>query len=171
LKVTDEKLQNPETNPNPDPLVRGTDPRIRIRIRTRRSRLRNTALKKKVLNLPYRVPVPIFLLFLDEDNYSVDTDEAFLVKPVQAARKVSAVRRTFCVGLGLVTLRCIAQYRYHKVYDVTVRDGTRRCRGAVLNCSVPPVPNKVKYRYLTLYSVSYKFCTLAIIFGTYYIIL
>ncbi len=30
--------------PDPDPLVRGTDPRIRIRIRTKMSRIRNTAL-------------------------------------------------------------------------------------------------------------------------------
>jgi hypothetical protein len=36
LKVTDEnsriRIQDPHPSPNPDPLVRGMDPRIRIRI-------------------------------------------------------------------------------------------------------------------------------------------
>ncbi len=35
------KKQDPE--PNPDPLVRGVDPRIQIRIRIKISRIRNTA--------------------------------------------------------------------------------------------------------------------------------
>jgi hypothetical protein len=37
-KVTDERK---EQDPEPDPLVKGTDPRIRIRIRTKMSRIQN----------------------------------------------------------------------------------------------------------------------------------
>ncbi len=36
----------PEADPDPDPLVRGTDPGVRIRIRTKMSRITNTAFKK-----------------------------------------------------------------------------------------------------------------------------
>jgi hypothetical protein len=39
LKVTEDMC----TDPHPDPLVRGTDPRIRIRVRTKISLIRNTA--------------------------------------------------------------------------------------------------------------------------------
>ncbi len=41
MKVTDEKQQDPD----PDPLARGTDPKIRIQIRTKMSRIRNTDMK------------------------------------------------------------------------------------------------------------------------------
>jgi hypothetical protein len=40
LKVTDEKSRI--RSPEPDPLVRGKDPRIRIRISTKMSRIHNT---------------------------------------------------------------------------------------------------------------------------------
>ncbi len=98
---------------------------IRFRIRPKMSRLRNPQhcfKGNKFLNLPYRVP--IYLLFLDEDNYSVDTDEAFLVKPVQTARKVSAVR---CVAAPFISLDCFT-YRCitPDVPDDTVEDSTRR---------------------------------------------
>jgi hypothetical protein len=33
------KYQDPDLDPNPDPLVRGTDPRIQIRIRIKMSRI------------------------------------------------------------------------------------------------------------------------------------
>jgi hypothetical protein len=38
---------------HPDPLVRGTDPRILIRIRTKMSRIRNTA-ENTVINVNWR---------------------------------------------------------------------------------------------------------------------
>jgi hypothetical protein len=61
LKVTDEKEQDPE--PDPNPLVRGTDPRIRIR--TKMSRIRypgenNSFTTAHVQTLLY---VVIFLLY------------------------------------------------------------------------------------------------------------
>jgi hypothetical protein len=40
LKVTEDFGTDPD--PHPDPLVRGTDPRIRIRIRAKMSRIRIT---------------------------------------------------------------------------------------------------------------------------------
>ncbi len=40
LKVTEDFGTDPD--PHPDPLIRGTDPRIRIQIRTKMSRIRNT---------------------------------------------------------------------------------------------------------------------------------
>jgi hypothetical protein len=36
------KKSDPDLDPEPDPLVRGTDPGIRIRIRTKMSRIPNT---------------------------------------------------------------------------------------------------------------------------------
>ncbi len=46
LKVSDEnsriQIQDPDSDPNPDPLVRGMDPRIQIRIHTKMSWIRNT---------------------------------------------------------------------------------------------------------------------------------
>jgi hypothetical protein len=48
LKVSDEnrriRIQDPD--PNPDPLVRGMDPRIRIWIHPKMSWIRNTAVNK-----------------------------------------------------------------------------------------------------------------------------
>jgi hypothetical protein len=35
LKVNDENIQDPDHDPNPDPLIRGMDPRFRIRIHTK----------------------------------------------------------------------------------------------------------------------------------------
>jgi hypothetical protein len=49
LKVNGEnskiRIQDPEPDMNPDPLVRGMDPRIRIRIHTKMSLIWNTACK------------------------------------------------------------------------------------------------------------------------------
>ncbi len=47
LKVTDENSRIRIQDPDPDPLVRGMDPRIRIRINAKISWIRNTALNNK----------------------------------------------------------------------------------------------------------------------------
>jgi hypothetical protein len=41
-------LKNPELDPDPDPLARGTDLEIRIQIRTKMSRIPNTGKKKGI---------------------------------------------------------------------------------------------------------------------------
>jgi hypothetical protein len=58
LKVNDEnrriRSQDPDPNLDPDPLVRGMDPRIRIRIHPKMSWIRNTGRSngKKLLKWP-----------------------------------------------------------------------------------------------------------------------
>jgi hypothetical protein len=68
LKVTEEFGMDPV--PQPDPLVRDTDPRIRIRIRirirTKMSRIRNTAEKPPAQNSPLQLEHANRLL--DEDR-------------------------------------------------------------------------------------------------------
>jgi hypothetical protein len=44
VRGMDPRIQDPDPNPDPDPLVRGMDPRIRIRIHPKMSWIRNTAL-------------------------------------------------------------------------------------------------------------------------------
>ncbi len=39
LKVTEERSSDTELEPDPEPLVRGTDPRIRIQIRTKMAQI------------------------------------------------------------------------------------------------------------------------------------
>jgi hypothetical protein len=62
LKVKDDsriRIQDPD----PDPLVRGMDPRIRIRIHPKMSWIRNTSTYfKDCSDSRIRIPVPAFLL-------------------------------------------------------------------------------------------------------------
>jgi hypothetical protein len=59
LKVNDENSRIRIQDPNPDPLVRGMDPRIRIRIHPKILWIRNTAVIYKLLQKEYKKTMPV----------------------------------------------------------------------------------------------------------------
>jgi hypothetical protein len=66
--------------PHPDPLVRGTDPRIRIRIRTKMSRIRNNAFWEEAYPTP---GTSTSTRMLHSDGYHLSGRDVVLYTSVQ----------------------------------------------------------------------------------------
>jgi hypothetical protein len=92
LKVNDEISRIRIQDPNPDPLVRGMDPRIRIRIHTKMSWIRNT-----VENTADRKMMPgVSACCINVENLFVDGDECGA--PTKALQiQVSHLRVTYTI--------------------------------------------------------------------------